>query len=415
MKCKCADCADQVRLPLRRTLFVLLAACAVSLVLRGAPLSRLLLASEDAERHRLLAENEERIQYSERFLNDYRSSLTSASPARPVGADPGADVGLTVLTMARGRRMSRRVTYRTQYLTQSLVRLLQLLNDTSLTRSYRLSVCDVDDRPHEFREARELEDLAHFFKRYGSGGKRTLKTSDKHSKAVWEKLKHDYVYCLLQTMSLGVRYALLVEDDAVAHVQLLPVLEHVLKTVLEAPGARPVTYVKLFHPERLLGYISVEVERLAELASLSVVVGALLTLACSRSRCSARDESGPSSNNRQLLTSWIGWTLVVAVVALAVGRVNLIELRRLSPQLYQVTPTPSCCTPAMLYTQGGARAISQHLLNVTCTSRKSTDFWIDEFRRTSGERALLVQPNLFTHIGMVSSLRTTEVNPLSVQ
>nr|KAG5704050.1 hypothetical protein BaRGS_017554 [Batillaria attramentaria] len=403
-------------------LLVLVVLLLVSLLIPGSAIRRLFL-NADHKRQQLLAENEERIQRSQLFLQNYRASLEASSPARPLGADPEADVGLTVLTMARGRRMSRHVTYRTQYLTQSLARLLQLLNDTSLTRSYRLSVCDVDDRPDNYTEARNLEDLVPFFNRFGGGGGDDGKDDKQQGEAgkpvwgargvtIWEKLKHDYVYCLQQTMSLGVRYALLVEDDAVAHVQLLPVLEHVLKTVLEAPGTRPVTYIKLFHPDRLLGYISIEAERLAELLSLAVVVGALLAFACTCRSKSSLEAHGP--DRAQIWTSWLGWGIVVCVAALVVGRTNLLELRRLSPQLYQVTPTPSCCTPAMLFTREGQRDVSRYLLSVTCSRSKSTDFRLDEFRHVTGARALLVQPNLFTHIGLVSSLRSEEVNPLIV-
>ncbi|KAK7465946.1 hypothetical protein BaRGS_00037484 [Batillaria attramentaria] len=394
-----------------RVLVLLFTACLISLLLDDAPLSRLLLASEDAERHRLLAENEERIQHSESFLNDYRASLTSARPARPVGADPQAEVGVTLLTMARGRRMSQRVKHRTQYLTQSLARLLQLLNDTSLTRSYRLSVCDVDDQPEEFVEARHLESLSvvPFFKRYVQNV--TRMTAEKTmSQGIWEKLKHDYVYCLQQTMSLGVRYALLVEDDAVAHEQLLHVLEHVLTAVLDAPGAKPVNYVKLYHPKRLLGYVSLEAERLPELLALGVTAGTLgtmITLALSTRRRTGRLQP-------KVRTLWAWWVVTIVVFALAVGRSELLELRRLSPHLYQVTPAPSCCNQAMLYTQRGARQLSERLLNVTCKAGKSKDIWLYEFRNVGNARSLLVQPNLFTHIGQISTLRTKEVSSLIV-
>lgn len=480
MKCRCAHCAKFLagracRPTVRRGLIILLTACVISLLLHDSPISRYVLATEAGEKQRLLVENEERIQRSELFLQNYRASLQAQKPARHLGADSAAEVGVTVLTMSRGRRMSRQVTYRTQYLTQSLARLLHLLNDTSLTRSYRLSVCDVDDKPDLFTEAIGYENMVPFFKPFGDPSAKPHQAD-----TVWEKLKHDYVYCLQQTMSLGVRYALLVEDDAIAHAQLFPVLEHVLGTVMKAAEAHGphVTYVKLFHPKRLLGYISLEVERLTELVALALVLGAVLALSCSRSSrhltppvhasngaktrergdtnaaskplcmqppaactkiwmqrlcrpaaactrrmalfcrvCTRRDgnHDAESTYTRQLLLSWAGWATLVALVALILGRVSLLELRRLSPQLYQVTPAPSCCTPAMLFTELGAEQIGSYLLNVTCTSIKSTDYWIEEFRRASADRALLVQPNLFKHIGMVSSLRTKEVNPLLVQ
>lgn len=331
--------------------------------------------------------------------------------------------------MAKGAAAA--ASYRTQYLTQSVAVLLQLLNDSSLRRSYSLHVCNVDDRPELFAEAQELEGLLPSFRRYGKG-------RPKPPKVVWEKLKADYVYCLQQTLARGARYALLVEDDAVAHAQLFRVLEHVLERVVEKKkkeegagegeeregpasqdSGRPVAYLKLYHPQRLLGYVSLEVERLTELVALSLTLGALLTLLtrCQRAR-HGRGWSGGGGDREAggrrspLLLAWAGWAVVVAVLALAAGRTNLLELRRLSPQLYQVTPTPSCCTPAMLWTRHGALGVSRYLLNVTCTALRSTDIRMDEFRETSGARGLLVQPNLFSHIGLLSTLRTKEVSPL---
>ena len=179
-----------------------------------------------------MLENEQRIQRSQRFLKRYRAS---GPPERVVtrdddSSDSAAEVGITVLTMTRGRRMTKEAaaaaSYRTQYLTQSVAVLLQLLNDSSLRRSYSLHVCNVDDRPELFAEAQELEGLLPSFRRYGEG-------RPKPPKVVWEKLKADYVYCMQQTLARGARYALLVEDDAVAHAQFFRVLEHVLERVVE--------------------------------------------------------------------------------------------------------------------------------------------------------------------------------------
>lgn len=383
---------------------------------------RRLFLDEDSTRRILLRENEERIRQSELYLQNHRLWLNSSRRA-PLYLDSNSkpvDVGITVLTMARGGQMQHRVSYRTQYLTQSLSRLLYLLNDTTLTRTYSLTVCDVDEHPENFREARDLEALVPVVKRFGIQGNASLTGASVHlpeggSVTLWEKLKHDYVFCLQQTLASDVQYALVVEDDALAHDQLLQVLEHVLGAVLEAPGAGPVTYVKLFHPQRLLGYISLEAERLPELLALSLTLGALFTLICMTvcKRHFARADG--SSEIRKAWAMWAGWTIVVGVLALALGRQNLLELRRLSPQLYQVSPAPSCCTPAMLFTKDGGRDIIRYLLSVQCTASKSTDMRMEEFRQTSRARALLVQPNLFTHIGLVSTLRTTEVNPLIVQ
>jgi hypothetical protein len=295
-------------------------------------------------------------------------------------------------------------------------------------------------------------------------------------------LQADYVYCLQRSLAGGAPYVLLLEDDALAHAHLFRVLEHVLRTRVESEGAERdggVAYIKLYHPLRLLGYISLQVERLSELLSLSVVLGAAFVFIhslCRRwrgvsgfkpRRQQALPDSGqggllsplhshivqhphpfsqpgvmgkarekslfhkphtpgescvsrtPPLSHRQVLWWWLGYALMVAVLALAVGRPNLLELRRVSPHLYQVSPVPSCCIPAVLYTRHGAQSFAEFLSNVTCTASRSTDIRMDEWGawvwREGGMRGLLIQPSLFSHIGLMSSLRTSEVSPLIVQ
>lgn len=404
-------------LPLRRTLLLIVVSVSISLLLPEAPLSRMLLKEEDTERQRLVMENEERIKESERFLRDYKSRVKATyRPPYLSRAASGVDVAITVLTMARGGQMLHPVSYRTQYLTQSLARLLHLLNDTKLTRTYNLQICNVDENPEFFQESRDLESLVPTFQRYGmksEAGEENDSSPEEYS--IWEKLKHDYLFCLDQTLALATRYVMLVEDDALAHEQLLHVLERLLTSVLEARDSHSVAYIKLFHPRRLLGYLSLEVERMPELLALALSLGAILALICAQVRVFCAGDVPAPIGNTPSLASWAGWAAAVGILALAIGRTNLLELRRLSPQLYQVTPTPSCCIPAVLYTRDGASALRDFLMNVTCSAARSTDIVMDEFRSATGSRGLLVQPNLFSHIGLVSTLRTKEVSPLIVQ
>ena len=441
---------------LQRALALLCVAALLSLSVPNAPLNRL-LQTEETERQRLLAENQARLEQSQRFLHAYRTTNTtgrgkSLSSAVLDDSDPtlkattgeevsGTDVGVTVLTMKRGGKMKNGdVIPSTHYLTQSVARLLQLLNSTSLARSYRLAVCNVDEQPEALEEAVSLEDMLPVWRRFKS----PHTESGTAEVGTWEKYKMDYVYCLRRTLAQRVQYALLVEDDAVAHVQLFEVLEHVMGRVLERPGARPVAYVKLYHPQRVLGYISLEVERLTELVAVALTLGAALTwtshvlgawrglhgmaiwlnqarrlstgqqAVTETATLPSADTSPPSLSRRQWLWRWLWWAVVVAVLALAVGRANLLELRRVFAQLYQVTPTPSCCTPAVLYTQRGAGLLTDFFSNVTCTAQRSIDMRMDDFRQRTGERGLLVQPSLFQHIGLVSTLRDREVNPLII-
>ncbi|KAL8612485.1 hypothetical protein ACOMHN_053739 [Nucella lapillus] len=349
---------------------------------------------------------------SKQTLEEYRTHLRQQWGALKRDGSFPAAVGIAMLTMSRERTLSKKQRYRTESLTESLGALLGLLNDASLKRTYNFHLCNVDPQPELFQEAEELQDVLPVFKRFQSG---TFPTSGRDQNvSPWEKLKMDYVYCLQQMVSLGVRYVLVVEDDAVAHKDLFPVLERVLEEVVEAPESRPVAYIKLYHPLRLLGFLSLEVERLPELLSLSLILGALLT--CWRAgfwKIHYSDLFAISRSN--LWRRWAWWSVVVAVLALSVGRINFLELRRLSPHLYLVTPTPSCCTPAILYTHQGAQDLSNYLLKVTCTEILSTDMHMDDFRQKRAEnRALLIQPNLFTHIGLVSGLNRREINPLAV-
>ncbi|KAL8558636.1 hypothetical protein ACOMHN_022559 [Nucella lapillus] len=395
----------------RRGVVLLLGAMLLSALLPNAPLARRLL-SEDTARHRLLQEKDETLQRSEVILQQHRASLRHPRGALTRDGFPAADVGIAMLTMSRERSLTKKQRYRTESLTESLGALLGLLNDTSLQRTYSLHLCNVDSHPELFQEAEALEDVLPVFKRFQSG---VTPSSGSQHETTWEKLKTDYVYCLQQTLSLDVRYVLLVEDDAVAHKDLFPVLEHVLKGVVEASDARPVAYIKLYHPLRLLSFYSLEAERLPELLALSLTLGAVLT--CWRGGFwKVLHDDVSATPRREVWGRWGGWAVVVAVVAVSVGRVNLLELRRLSPLLYRVTPTPSCCTPAVLYTRQGARHLTDFLLNVTCTRTHSTDMRMDEFRQKRAEnRGLLIQPSLFSHIGLVSGLRGGEISPLIVQ
>ena len=75
----------------------------------------------------------------------------------------------------------------------------------------------------------------------------------------------------MPTMSLcSSRYALLLEDDAVPNEHFFDILEHVINGHLKNDMVRDgrtkpdetVLYVKLYHPEWLLGYLQLEPDRL---------------------------------------------------------------------------------------------------------------------------------------------------------
>ena len=226
-----------------------------------------------------------------------------------------------------------------------------------------------------------------------------------------EKEKQDYVFCM--NASLQQReadFVMLVEDDALPTADLLPVMHHTLTRHLAVAPPHNLAYIKFYHPPHLLSYVALERERLTELWGLSVVLATLVTLAYWGPR---RVLVGSAPAHLYCVWGLLGvyWGLV----ALAVGRPNVQQLRRLaSPHLHSFTPAPSCCTPAMLYPRPGALAVLQHLTNTTCRKNYGKDSALDDLVATSSLTATLVQPNCFTHIGMYSSLRPRILDPFLV-
>ncbi|ELT91931.1 hypothetical protein CAPTEDRAFT_143815, partial [Capitella teleta] len=234
-----------------------------------------------------------------------------------------------------------------------------------------------------------------------------------------EKEKQDYITCLQHALNAtNASYVFLIEDDALPSSDLFLVLHHTIQLHLNhnyhhnefhAPDANT-AFVKFYHPPRLLSYIALESERLSELLALACVLGTLVTVVYWRS--SSPLTSTPSSD---LYISWIVNIMYFALLALAIGRANIQQLRHwCSPYFYSYTPAPSCCTPAVLYPREAARQVSGFLNQTLCKKNFGKDSALDMFLHTTNWKSFLVQPNTFTHIGQYSSIRKKLVDPFVV-
>lgn len=338
----------------------------------------------------LRQENNERLKFADSFF----STLENKSEYFGSG---NVDVGISIITVSRNRHAFDK--YEPRYLTQVLSYFLhQIQQNKNLNLRYQLYICNVDEEPSTFYEASKLSKIIPSFNRFTNSSVTTWKTINK----TLEKEKQDYVYCGEQTLLQNVSYVFLVEDDALPHKDLLHVLDFLLT---EYPDKMNTTFVKFYHPDRLLGYISFELERIPELLGLSLMMGALLVSIYQKFRIS-------NSVHRYVL--WTSAVLYFLLVFLSIGRQNLLELRRISKYFYQLTPAPSCCTPANLYPRHGMQQIINYLKSVKCYSKFGKDTAIDSFRKQSKLAASMVQPNLFQHIGMYSSLRNSILNPFIV-
>ena len=315
------------------------------------------------------------------------------------------DIDIDVMIVTTFRHNSLVKGKNPKFLTQILWQFFHILNDPEtrgLPWKISLSVCNVDSKHHE--EARNFSSVVQYFQRYSDEPRGVLGLNIK------EKEKQDYAFCLEESLKANPRYSLLVEDDAFPHPQLFYILYHLLEIRRNAMASRnhgsDVLFYKLYHPERLQGFLSIQPERIPELISFASLFGTCSTLLVSYllpKRTNARSRS----------FNFIWFLLVVyfALTAIAVSRQHLNELRYISKNLFSVGPTPSCCTPGMLFVADKAQHWLNYLKNHTCRLNYGKDTMLDDYRRKSNIRGLIVQPNLFVHIGFLSSLSEKLLDP----
>ena len=358
-------------------------------------------------------ENTQRIEEA----NTYFKMLNQTKLHRILGgAHRGSslDIVISIVTVSRNRH--RIDSYEPKYLSQVLATLLKLTQEAILNDfpySLHLEICNVDFDPATYAEAQHLSKYVTMVSRFN----KTHLTFDNQL----EKEKKDYVFCLNQAQKHNTRYVLLLEDDALPIPEFFTVLKHTIVAHLDKKyqrgefreNAERVAFVKLYHPQRLIGFLSIEPERLPEWFSIAVILTMFSALIYKQIYLT---DNAASKISLYFLT--FAFFVYYLLVMLVIGRANLIEIRRfLPPHLYSYVPAPECCTPAMLFPQSGAETLVNYLNSVQCKAKFGKDIALEQFLHDSENpewTAYMVQPNLVTHIGMYSSLRTAIVDPLSV-
>ena len=317
-----------------------------------------------------------------------------------------ADIDIMIVTTSRQNSFFK-AGKEPRFLTQILWQFFHILNDPetrALPWKISLSICNVDAKHHE--EARNLSSVAQYFQRYSDELKGQSQPNIK------EKEKQDYAFCLEESLKTNPRYSLLVEDDAFPHPRLFYILYYLLEIRRNAIAFRAhgsdILFYKLYHPERLQGFWSIQPECIPELISFAALFGTCSTLLVSyllpkRTKASFRSH-----------TFYVIWFLIVVyftLTAIAVSRQHLAELRYMSRTLFSVGPTPSCCTPGMLFVADKAQHWLHYMKNHTCRLNYGKDTMLDDYRHKFNMRGLIVQPNLFVHIGFFSSLSEKLLDP----
>uniref|UniRef100_A0A3Q3XE20 Uncharacterized protein n=1 Tax=Mola mola TaxID=94237 RepID=A0A3Q3XE20_MOLML len=316
-------------------------------------------------------------------------SAVAVSTFRDVAQHP--ELLVTVVTSRRNEGRD------SHYLLQVMRQLSILLGGCGERRCAEVLVCDVESGPQENQDAGLLE--AHF-----KVVRRSPQELHRNREQIntFEREKRDYVFCLRRGWELvKPRNVVVLEDDALPR----PDFFSVVKDLLSRRFALHTLYIKLYHPERLQRYWNPEPYRILEWVGLGLVGATALLLTFPYwNPCSFSFRLSPAH--------LLFFTLYVMATAELLGRHYLLEVRRLSPQLYAVSPATECCTPAMLFPGNASLRAAHYLDGSFCVKGNAKDMVLYQLARTvPGERSHSVEPNLVTHIGAYSSVRANLARP----
>ena len=354
----------------------------------------------------LRAENDVRFKHAKDYLN-----MLQVDSAHDMLHTPNTDmsdpvVTISIITHSRMRHIKDR--YKPGYLVQTGSTFLELIHRSRRDFGINIFICNVDSDPdYHKQEAAELSQFIPVVNRFNK-----LSLPMVHPK---EKEKQDYLFCLNSSLDFNAPHVFLVEDDAFPHENALDVLRHVVRSHVGALSVSEphytshrnrTSYIKFYHPERLLGFLSMSPERIPELLSIAACLASLFSIISARFTCSS------AANRKDIYKTWLILFMYFVLVSLSIGRTNMLKIRRfLSPSLYSLTPAPSCCTQAILYPRDIASQIVSYMQEKTCDNNYAKDHIIEDFTRSKHLEAFLVQPSVFTHIGLYSALRNQIVDP----
>ncbi|XP_062295302.1 transmembrane protein 246 [Scomber scombrus] len=283
------------------------------------------------------------------------------------------------------------------YLLQVMRQLSNLLGGCGEQRCAEVLVCDVENGPYENQDAKLLEHHFRVIRRSPLEQQRNREQVN-----TFEREKRDYVFCLQKGQELvKPKHMVVLEDDALPKEDFFSVV----KDLLSRRFSLQTLYIKLYHPERLQRYWNPEPYRILEWVGLGMIGATALLLTFPYwNRCSFSFTLSAAH--------LVFFTLYFMAAAELVGRHYLLEVRRLSPQLYAVSPATECCTPAMLYPGNASIRVAEYLDSSFCVKGNAKDMVLYRMARMiPGESSHSVEPNLITHIGAYSSVRPNPFRP----
>lgn len=285
----------------------------------------------------------------------------------------------------------------TKYLTQVVAKVAHSLLSTR--DNYTFAVYNVDAAHHT--EALHLSKMVP-----------VISHPDKPATTInerYEKEKRDYVAAMKWCADKQSDYNIVLEDDALPSDDLMPILGFVLRHCISGSD-NSWAALQMFYPEKFQGWgdsptyineliIAAALLGLAFTLISSLILPGPLLITCSPVRVVVR---------RLFFWRWFLSGGLVLYLLLCLGRAHWEELLKTNQFLMSVTRARGCCTPAMLYPRQHTQELVDYLDSIKCSSQLPVDIAIDNFIRERKLRKLRTVPNLFWHIGMVSSLAKSQ-------
>ena len=315
------------------------------------------------------------------------------------------DLLVVVVTVAREK--SRRED-KNGYLFQTVTSMDKLMKSDEYFKKKAMVVCNVNDNPDGHVDAVELRNYLPFVNKGGVNnvGLNVTIVPELQNCGLTDGARRkeiiDYAFCLNVSRSIHHRYVLVLEDDVIPYDNLFEVLHHTLKYRLKE--TKQFSFLKLYYPTRWQGY-AFEVDRILELISIGIVGGVLFSII-------AFYFKNELSRHRKVRTNTVPFCisgfLCFLIVTSLLGRIQVMELRRFTPHIAKFGPSPDSCTQAMLYKREILQPVIYHLL---VNNSLNKDLAISDFSKKYEMPGYSLEPNLFAHTGMQTSLSSEVKDP----
>ncbi|XP_052767100.1 post-GPI attachment to proteins factor 4-like [Mya arenaria] len=387
------------------TIFILVTVPTISW---DIPLSRLYgkFHSDDSAMDQAQVLNEQRYQKAFRYFSGLDSRSSRLFYEGKEKAHP--DIVIAIITTQR-KKMS------THYLVQTVAVMDHILKSDTLFANTFLFICNVDQSPQNHEDAVLLQEYIPYVQMMGNNSfnqsfQPYTYISENNDYKRGQETK-DYLFCLNVSKQFNSEFVFILEDDVIPYTNILEVLHYVLRKhhFLHSSHSesnplmkREFSYLKLYYPERWQGFAN-EVDRILELVCYGLVGGAIVLGIFS----AIFSHKFNFTYKTKMLYYTIGCALTIYTVIL-LDRQQVMEFRRISPQLFRMSPSPACCTPAMLYSSHIIPGLISHLIDI---SQMNKDLAIYDFIEKQQIPGYLLEPNLVRHIGLYTSLQNLHKPP----